>query len=85
MIDVHIRTGAARPMILSGLRLGVGMVTVSIVIAELLGSYAGLGHLIEGALNRLNVVDMYGTIMFLIILTFCMQAAMERILRPKYE
>jgi NitT/TauT family transport system permease protein len=85
MIDIHIRTGAARPMILSGLRLGVGMVTVSIVVAELLGSYAGLGHLIEGALNRLNAVDMYGTIIFLVILTFCMQAAMERILRPKYE
>lgn len=85
MVDVHIKAGGARPMILSGLRIGVGMVSVSVIFAELLGSYAGLGHTIESALNRLDVVQMYSTIVFLLILTFCFQTVMERLLRVRHQ
>jgi ABC-type nitrate/sulfonate/bicarbonate transport system permease component len=84
-IDVNIKFGAARPMILSGLRIGSSIVTIYVVLAELLGSNLGLGHEIERAASRLQTPDSYATVILLIIVTVVLQQVMERFLRAKHE
>jgi ABC-type nitrate/sulfonate/bicarbonate transport system permease component len=84
-IDVNIKLGAARPMILSGLRIGSSIVTIYVVLAELLGSNQGLGHEIEQASSRLQIANSYGTVLLLILVTTLLQVAMERLLKPRHE
>jgi ABC-type nitrate/sulfonate/bicarbonate transport system permease component len=84
-IDVNIKFGAARPMILAGLRIGSSIVTIYVVLAELLGSNQGLGHEIERASSRLQIPDSYATVTLLILVTVVLQRIMERFLRAKHE
>jgi ABC-type nitrate/sulfonate/bicarbonate transport system permease component len=84
-VDLNIKIGAARPMILSGLRIGSSIVTIYVVLAELLGSNQGLGHEIERASSRLQIPDSYATVLLLIIVTTLLQRVMERFLKPKHE
>ena len=84
-MDVDVKLGAARPMILSGLRIGSSIVTISVVLAELLGSNAGLGHEIEQASSRFQIADSYGVVVLLIIIAAVLQAGLERLLRPRHE
>lgn len=82
-VDVHIRFGAARPLILAGLRLGVAMVTISVVLAEILGANAGLGFASQQAVNQFQVVDAYAYILLLVILTSLLLWVMEMLLRDR--
>ncbi len=82
-VDIVIKAGAARPMILSGLRVGLSIVTISVVLAELLGSNMGLGHEIEMATSRLRTADAYGLVVILLVVTGGVQTAVERLLSPR--
>ncbi|TDE14363.1 ABC transporter permease [Jiangella asiatica] len=84
-VDFNIKFGAARPMILAGLRIGSSIVTIFVVLAELLGSQKGLGHEIEQASSRLMIADSYATVLLLILITIVLQRVMERLLRAKHE
>jgi len=84
-IDLAIKLGAARPMILAGLRIGSSIVTIYVVLAELLGSNQGLGHEIERASSRLQIPDSYATVVLLILVTVVLQRIMEHFLRAKHE
>lgn len=84
-VDLIIKLGAARPMILSGLRLGVALVTISVVVAELLGSTFGLGNALQEASTRFSAVGQYSLILFLVVMTALLQLAMERALRSRHE
>jgi len=84
-IDLNIKLGAARPMILSGLRIGSSIVTIYVVLAELLGSNLGLGHEIESASSRLQIADSYATVLLLIVVTVILQRIMEYLLRSRHE
>lgn len=83
-MDIEIKAGAARPMILSGLRIGISVVTIMVVLAELLGSREGLGHQIERASSSFMIADAYGYILLLITISATFLAIMERILRPRH-
>jgi NitT/TauT family transport system permease protein len=80
-IDWHIKIGAAWPMILAGIRIGAGMVMVTVVLGEVLGADAGLGFEIQQAVNTFQIVKSYAFIVFLIALTAAMLWAIERLLR----
>lgn len=84
-MDLHIKAGAARPLVLSGLRIGVGLVSVSVVLAELLGSYSGLGHDVQAAASRLQIVDTYSLALLLVLVTVVLQFLMERALRVRHQ
>lgn len=84
-VDLAIKFGAARPMILAGLRIGSSIVTIYVVLAELLGSNQGLGHEIEGASSRLQIPDSYATVLLLILVTVVLQRIMEHFLRAKHD
>lgn len=80
-VDIVIKAGAARPMILSGLRIGLSIVMILVVLGELLGSNAGLGYLIEAATSRMQTADAYGLALILLVITGTTQMIFERLLR----
>lgn len=80
-VDVVIKAGAARPMILSGLRIGLSIVMILVVLGELLGSNAGLGYLIEASTSRMQTADAYGLALILLVITGTTQMTFERLLR----
>ncbi|RZU30978.1 ABC transporter permease [Blastococcus saxobsidens] len=81
--DRHIKAGAARPMILSGLRIGVSVVMISVVLAELLGSNAGLGYELQRAASTLRLPDEYGIALLLLVVAVTLQRVLELALRPR--
>ena len=78
-VDWHIKLGAARPMILSGLRLGISLVAISVVLGEVLGSNAGLGFEIQQAVNTLQVAKSYAYILFIVIVSAAVMLLSERV------
>ncbi|MER7006928.1 ABC transporter permease [Dactylosporangium sp. NPDC000555] len=84
-MDIDVKLGAARPMILSGLRIGSSIVTISVVLAELLGSNAGLGHEIEQASSRFQIANSYAVVVLLIVIAAVLQAGLERLLKPRHK
>lgn len=85
-IDWHIKLGAAWPMILSGLRIGAGMATVTVVLGEVLGADRGLGFEIQQAVNTFRIPRSYALIFITIAVTSLLLWGMERLLRSKrYE
>lgn len=82
-VDWHIKLGAARPMIMSGLRLGISLVAISVVLGEVLGSNAGLGYEIQQAINTLQVAKSYAYILFIVIVSAAVMLLSERIFRDR--
>jgi ABC-type nitrate/sulfonate/bicarbonate transport system permease component len=56
------------PFFMTGVRISVGRAVVAVVVAELFGSYAGLGNLLTNAQSTLNMPVMYATLIILTIL-----------------
>lgn len=82
-LDLLVKFGGARPLILSGFRVGAGMVSVSVVFAELLGSYSGVGNYIQASLNALNIPSMYGAIVILVLLAIMYQKGIDRVFQGR--
>lgn len=82
-VDWHIRAGAARPMILAGLRLGVAMATVSVVLAEMLGANAGLGFEAQQAASQFQIPTSYAYILLLALVTSVLLWIMETLLADR--
>lgn len=61
----------AMPMILAGVRLGVGIGLVLIAIAEMIGAKSGLGYMIWNAWEILFVEKMYVGLIVIAMLGFC--------------
>src|SRR5204862_7031110 len=60
----------ALPLIMSGVRLGVGMGLILIAIAEMIGAKSGLGYMIWNAWEILSVETMYVGLLVIAILGF---------------
>ncbi len=82
-MDRHIKAGAARPMILSGIRVGVSVVMISVVLAELLGSNVGLGYELQRAASTLQLPEEYAIAILLLVVTVVLQRLLEWALRPR--
>lgn len=78
-VDWHINIGAARPMILSGLRIGVSVILIGVILAELIGSNAGLGFELKRATGTLANSRTYALMFFLIGVTSIIQWFLERV------
>lgn len=75
----------ALPMIMTGLRLGVGMGLVLIAIAEMVGAKSGLGYMIWNAWETFAVEQMYVGLFVIAIIGFVLTVllnAVERLLIP---
>lgn len=83
--DIHIKMGAARPMILSGVRVGISIVLISVVLAELLGSTAGLGFELQRASNTFQNDRAFALVFLLIVITLVIQWSLERLILRRRE
>lgn len=75
----------ALPMIMTGIKLGIGMGLVLIAIAEMVGAKSGLGYLIWNAWETFSVERMYVGLFVIAIIGFLLTLIMnelERILVP---
>jgi ABC-type nitrate/sulfonate/bicarbonate transport system permease component len=72
---------AAAPMILAGMRVGLGLALILVVLAEMLAGTGGLGYLIVDMQRSFRIVDMYAWLVLLALLGYGLNAvfvALER-------
>ncbi len=75
----------AMPVIMTGVRLGLGMGLVLIAIAEMVGAKSGLGYMIWSAWETFSVEQMYVGLFVIAVIGFVLTVAMnelERVLVP---
>lgn len=75
----------AMPMIMTGIRLGVGMGLVLIAIAEMVGAKSGLGFLIWNAWETFSVEQMYVGLFVIALIGFALTLILnelEKLLVP---
>jgi NitT/TauT family transport system permease protein len=75
----------AMPLIMSGVRLGIGMGLILIAIAEMIGAKSGLGFMIWNAWEILSVETMYVGLFVIALLGFLFSlflTELERIVLP---
>jgi NitT/TauT family transport system permease protein len=75
----------ALPLIMSGVKLGVGMGLILIAIAEMIGAKSGLGYMIWNAWEILSVEVMYAGLISIAVLGFLLSLLLnelERVLVP---
>jgi NitT/TauT family transport system permease protein len=80
-----IQFPAALPTVVSGLRIGLINALITVVGIEFLIGYGGLGALIPDLADRFEIPAMYGAIVFVIVVSACLQLVVRRIetwLRP---
>jgi len=71
----------AMPMIMTGLRLGVGMGLLLIAVAEIIGADSGLGYMIYNAWQLFQVDTMYVGLVAIAIIGLVAQLLMNRLER----
>ncbi len=80
-----IQLPAAVPTIFSGVRISLINALITVVGIEFLIGYGGLGALIPDLADRFEIPAMYGAIVFVILVSACLQLVirqLERWLRP---
>lgn len=74
----HVYLPSATTWILSSLRVSVGMAVMGAVVAEYLGSSAGLGHLIAQAEGVLDAAGVFAGIIVLSAFVIALDAVVDR-------
>jgi NitT/TauT family transport system permease protein len=69
----------ALPLIISGVKLGVGMGLILIAIAEMIGAKSGLGFMIWNAWEILSVEKMYVGLLVIALLGFLFSLVLNEI------
>jgi ABC-type nitrate/sulfonate/bicarbonate transport system permease component len=64
----HVMLPAAFPAVLAGLRIGFILSFLSIIGAEMIASYRGIGRLIINQAEAMNTATMYAYIVFLVMI-----------------
>ena len=85
MFFTDIALPGALPMIMAGLKLGMGVALIVIVSAEFVGARSGIGYLIFNSWNTFQVDRMYAGLMVIAIIGFASAvglAALERAFVP---
>jgi NitT/TauT family transport system permease protein len=71
----------ALPLVLTGIKLGVGMGLILIAIAEMVGAQSGLGYMIWNAWEVLSVEAMYAGLLVIAMLGFLFTFALNELER----
>jgi len=85
MIFTDIALPGAMPLIMTGLRLGMGVALLVIVSAEFVGAKSGIGYMIWNSWQSLRVEQMYVGLLVTALLGFgtaVLLSALERVLIP---
>jgi len=68
---------AAFPIILTGLRMGLILAFLSILGAETIASFSGLGHQIAGLAENMDTARMFAYIVFVLLIAFLLNFAVS--------
>lgn len=74
----RVQLPAARPMIISGLRLGAALNLTGVLAGEILASIGGLGFLISQAAATFQIAQLYAYIIIALVLVLCFNAVVTR-------
>lgn len=80
-LAIKIIVPAAIPMIMAGLRVGVGRVLVGVIVGEYFASGSGLGYLIVKFGNELDMERVYAAVLWIVLVSVLLNAAFARIER----
>jgi ABC-type nitrate/sulfonate/bicarbonate transport system permease component len=72
---------AAIPLIIAGLRIGVGRVLVGVIVGEFFASGGGLGYLIVKYGNDLDMARVYAAVLWIVLVSVALNGAFGRIER----
>ena len=78
-IFTKVSLPGAAPMILAGLRLGVGRGLIGVVVGELAGSRAGLGFVINNASQVFNMPQLFAAIIVLAVAGIVLTGGLQRL------
>lgn len=70
---------SALPLVLSGMRISLGIALVLVVIAEMMAGTGGIGYLIIDLQRSFRVVDMYAWVVILAVLGYALNEVFVRI------
>lgn len=62
-----LRLPAALPAIVTGLRIGLSRSTIAVIVAEMLGAYAGLGQIIYQSTAQVDYLSVWAAVMVAIL------------------
>jgi len=65
--------------IINGLRLGIGVGIIGVVLAELFASRSGLGNLVQNYFNNLQMSRMYAVLVFIFAVSFLINLLILRL------
>jgi len=71
---IRVVVPSALPQIAAGLRTGLAIAFILIVVSEMIGSTNGLGYYILQAQRTFAIPEMYGGVVLLAILGYCLNA-----------
>jgi ABC-type nitrate/sulfonate/bicarbonate transport system permease component len=77
MMFTDIALPGALPLIVAGIKLGVGVALLVIVAAEFVGAKSGLGYLIWTGWQLFQVERMYAGLMVIALLSFATAALLS--------
>lgn len=72
---------SAMPLILSGMRIALGIALVLVVVAEMMAGTGGIGYLIIDLQRSFRIVDMYAWVVILAVLGYALNEVFVRIER----
>lgn len=72
---------SALPLVLSGMRIALGIALVLVVVAEMMAGTGGIGYLIIDLQRSFRIVDMYAWVVILAVLGYLLNGVFVRIER----
>lgn len=80
-LALKIVVPAAIPMIMAGLRVGVGRVLVGVIVGEFFASGSGLGYLIVKYGNDLDMTRVYAAVLWIVLASVLLNEVSARVER----
>jgi ABC-type nitrate/sulfonate/bicarbonate transport system permease component len=81
VLSFKIIIPAAIPLILAGLRVGIGRVLVGVIVGEFFASGGGLGYLIVNFGNQLDMVGVYAAVFWTVLASVALNLSFSRVER----
>lgn len=78
-VDTLVKTPAALPMVVSGIRIGAALNVITVILAEMLASSRGLGYELARASQTLQIPHVFALILILLAVVAVMQILIQAI------
>ena len=82
-LDWHVKFGAALPMVLAGIRIGMAGVVITVTLAEMLSADRGVGYELSQSSQLFDVARSYALIVMLLLMVGILQEIIHRLTRQR--